>query len=481
MTAPQQQPRTYGQWRRGLRAGLFGLGPVGTGVAFGFTILAIAMSAVSRVAAVWIAVAGVITLGPLMVRVNGRTGLQVLSARLAWWWGTSRRRHMYVAGAASAVTDTQQLPGLLARSVIYDVPTGRGNSVGIVVIPQTRHYSFTLRCDTEGIDLVDQDVIDSRVGRWALWLASLGREPMLVQAQVTVDTAPDPGTRLVDELAATTTASAPPLATQVLDEVTRRYPLGAARVQTWVTCTFSAPPGRVAHEDVCRDVAAKLPHLLAGLTGVVASVNVLTAAGLALVVRSAYDPVEAADLDRDQPHIGWDAAGPVAARESWDHYRHDSGVSRSWGMLTAPMGTVYSTMYSRLTDPAPTLLRKRVAIIYRPYGPAEAARLVERDKRDAYFTASKRAASTARDSADVAAAEQSAREEARGAGMTRFTILVTATVTDETRLAEAESIIKAQAGEARIALRRMSGSQAATFAACLPVGIVLHKHATIPF
>ena len=81
----------------------------------------------------------------------------------------------------------------------------------------------------------------------------------------------------------------------------------------------------------------------------------------------------------------------------------------------------------------------------------------------------------------VAAAEQTAAEEARGAGVVRFTVLVTATVAEETDLVEAERIVRARAGEARLHLRRMSGSQAAAFTAGLPAGVVLPVHASIPF
>jgi len=171
----------------------------------------------------------------------------------------------------------------------------------------------------------------------------------------------------------------------------------------------------------------------------------------------------------------------VAAREAWDFYRHDSGVSRTWGMVEAPRGVVFSSTFGRLSEPEADFLRKRTTIVYRPYGPGEAARLVEADKRDARFTASKKPRPTARDLVDVAAAEQAADEEATGAGMIRFTVLVTATVKSEDQLDDANSIIRTRAGESRLSLRPMYGCQAAAFAAGLPVGVVLSAHASIPY
>lgn len=488
MTPAQQQPppqRTYGNWRRGVSAGLFGLGTGATVLMFAVALLTVTMLAVSMLAALVTALLGAAVLVPLAVRVNGRTGLQVLSARIAWWRGRSQRQHIYQSGVASRVTQSHQLPGLLARSEVYSVETGRAGRIGVVVIPQSRHYTVTLRCAPEGMDLVDQSVIDTRVAHLATWLSSLSREPGLVQAMITVETTPDPGTLLAGEVGNNMAPNAPDLARQVLDEVVRSYPAGSAQVETRVSLTYTVPPGRgkLSHEDMCREVAARLPHLHAGLSAAGSGgVYPSSPQGLAAAMRAAYDPAVALDMARNPDLVvTWDQAGPVAARESWDYYRHDSGVSRTWGMVEAPRGLTFSSTFARLTDPDPSLLRKRVAMIYRPYSPAESAKLVEADKRDARFNTSKKSQATARDIADLVAAEQAAQEEAAGAGVVRFTVLVTATVASVEQLDEATRIIDSRAAEARLMLRPMYGAQAATFAASLPAGIVLPAHATVPF
>ncbi|MEU7822973.1 SCO6880 family protein [Catellatospora sp. NPDC049133] len=478
--APQQ--RTYGNWRRGERPGLFGLGPVGTGLAFAVMVCATGTLVVSQWLALAIAVGGMVMLLPLAVRFHGRTGAQIIAGHVVWQLGRARRRHVYLTGMASPVSLSHRLPGILARSLLFEVETGLREPLGVVVIPQSRHYTVALRCQTEGMELVDQPVLDQRVGRMAAWLSACCREPMLEQAQITVETTPDQGAALAAEIAQTTVPNAPAAAKKVLADIIRTYPVGAAQVDTWVSLTFKPPTrGRWTHEAVCAEIATRLPSLIAGLHGAGASVvTPMAAADLALTVSSAYDPVTAA-RPGVRPAPGWDAAGPVAAQESWDRYRHDSGVSRTWGMVEAPRGSVYSSAFSRLTDPDPTLLRKRVAIIYRPYTPAAAAALVERDRRDALFTAGKKRQATARDTVDILAAEQAAHEEATGAGVTRFTVLVTATVADADILDEAEARLMARAGEARLTLRCMYRSQAAAFAATLPTGVVLPVHATIPF
>jgi len=59
-------------------------------------------------------------------------------------------------------------------------------------------------------------------------------------------------------------------------------------------------------------------------------------------------------------------------------------------------------------------------------------------------------------------------------------MIVTATVTDEDRLADAEAAINNLAATARVALRRVYGSQDSAFAAGLPLGLVLPKHLKVP-
>lgn len=175
----------------------------------------------------------------------------------------------------------------------------------------------------------------------------------------------------------------------------------------------------------------------------------------------------------------WEDAGPVAAQESWDHYVHDSGHSITWGMSEAPRGEVLSSVMSGLVSPHQDIARKRVTFLYRPHDATSAARIVERDRKDARFRLGG-SADAARTEIDVMKSDQSAVEEARGAGVIRFTILVTATVYSAEELPTAAAAVDTIAGPARVRLRRMYGSQASAFAAALPLGIVLPDHLNVP-
>ncbi|MCQ0005644.1 hypothetical protein LUX73_13900 [Actinomadura madurae] len=205
----------------------------------------------------------------------------------------------------------------------------------------------------------------------------------------------------------------------------------------------------------------------------------MTADQLARAVRTAYDPGAQSDMESGDGPVRWEDAGPVAAQESWDHYVHAGGHSITWGMTEAPRGEVLSSVMRGLVSPHQDIARKRVTFLYRPHDPASAARIVERDRRDSRFRLDG-ATNAARNELDVMKSDQSAREEARGAGVTRFTILVTATVHSAEQLPVAAAAVDTLAAPARLRLRRMYGSQASAFAAALPLGIVLPDHLQVP-
>ena len=59
-------------------------------------------------------------------------------------------------------------------------------------------------------------------------------------------------------------------------------------------------------------------------------------------------------------------------------------------------------------------------------------------------------------------------------------MLVSATVQDPANLARAAETVDQLGRASRIQLRRCYGSQAASFAACLGVGVILPAHVSVP-
>ena len=203
------------------------------------------------------------------------------------------------------------------------------------------------------------------------------------------------------------------------------------------------------------------------------------------VIRTAYDPRAARLIDEAYaaegvPELRWFDVGPTASEAAWGSYRHDDAWSITWEMSAAPRGEVQSSVLYQLLAPHRDIARKRVTLLYQVMDAAQAARIVEADKRNADFRATSSTRPSARVSREKMSATATADEEAKGAGLVDFGLLVTATVTREEDLPDAEAVVDNLAATARITLRRVHGSQDSAFAAALPLGLVLPKHLSVP-
>ena len=522
---PVVGPRTYGNWRKPSSPGLPRLGLLGTAIALASMVLVMLVQVTAGLtAAAGTALLVLAGLAPLVWRNRAdRNGWQVLLAKTAWRLGRRRRQHLYSSSLTGPVSfGTARLPGLLANSTLLSAVTAHGEPFALIHLPSTKHYTVMIRCDPEGSQLVDVETVDEWVACWGGWLAKLGHEANLEACTVTIETAPDPGSRLAAEVDGMLIATAPALSRAMLTEAAASYPHGSAAVTAYVTLTFSAR--RVSHtetegvrgrrgkpsattagakssggvrsaQEMASQIGRRLPLLLHQLRSVGAGTGAaMTVDEVAETVRVAYDPAAGVRLDRARaqraqqvpdheqpPLVCWSDAGPVAQVEAWDHLRHDSGASITWQMVDVPHGSVQSRVLEQLLQADEHLARKRVTLIYRPHDPASAARVADADVRTTIGRANLRAGDgKASESLARAAARQAAAEQASGAGLLRFSMLVTATVDDPAKLAQAAEVIDQLGPACQLRLRRCFFSQAAAFTAALGVGVVLPKHVAVP-
>jgi hypothetical protein len=479
---------TYGNWRQPPRPGIGSLGMLGTAVLLGGLIVALLAALASWIAALVIAAADAAVVIPLAIRTtDGRAAISVLAGRVGWAQRRAAGGAAYVSGPLSPRPGGQfRPPGLLAPVQMREGRDAYGRRFGVLHNPAVKTDTIVLACDPDGGALVDAEQIDVWVAQWGAWLASLAHEPGLLGASVVVETAPDPGTRLAAEVLSQLDPRAPARARDVMTEVVASYPAASSEISTYVTLTYGPGGGR-RNTDAVTDLAVRLPGLASGLAAAGAgSVRPVAADGIAGAVRVAYDPAVAAAVLQARTTTGstglrWEGAGPGTAEETLDAYSHESAVSRSWVACEAPRGTVRSAVLRALLEPSPRIRRKRVAILYRPEDPASAARIVESDRRSAHFmAASTTGLVNARASAAVRAAEQAAAEEASGAGLIEFGLVVTATVDDADGLAAADAEIANLAATARMRLRVARGQQATAFATALPAGVLPWLHTLLP-
>ncbi|GLB69106.1 SCO6880 family protein [Arthrobacter mangrovi] len=484
---------SYGNWRVPRSAGLANLGTIGTAIVMVGLLLGIVSFAIWGLF-VGLGVLAAAGASALLLTVKDKHGQSVVDrvgTRLAFRLSKNSGTNLYRSGPLGVTPwGMYQLPGLAAQSTLYEFTDSYNRPFALLHVPATGHFTVIFSTEPDGASLVDPEQVDSWVANWGGWLAGLADEAGLDAAAVTVETAPDSGYRLRNEVDMNIDENAPEFAKAILREVVHTYPEGSATVRAWVSLTFNAclraGSKKREPEDVARDLASRIPGLSARLQSTGAGIaRPMPAQELCEVVRVAYDPPAALIIDEAHAagspvSLSWGEVGPTATQANWDDYRHDSGFSASWTMTGAPRGSVNSSVLSRLLAPHGDIDRKRISLLYRPMDSARAAAVVERDQNNANVRITSGTRPSARALVDARSAVQTASEEARGAGLVNFGMIVTATVTDKERLAGAVAAIEQTSGTARVLLRRAYGAQDTAFAASLPLGLVLPAHSMLP-
>lgn len=486
-------PRTYGNWTRPKSAGLLGLGAIGTVVLFIGIGITIIVSVVGGLLAGFIV--AMVTIGFLLLIAlrdkHGQSTLARSATRIGWFGTRARRKNIYRSGPLGrADWGTTQLPGLAAGSRLTEWRDSYQRPFAMIQVPSTSDFTIVIGSEPDGSSLVDKEQVDVWVAEWGMWLANVADEPGLEAVSVTIETAPDTGLKLQRMIQNGIVDDAPEFSKRLLNDIQNTYPSGAAVVRAYIALTFNAAAragGRKRTPDeMGRELASRIPGLTQALSATGAgAVHPLNAQELCEVIRIAYDPAAAVLIDEanaagEPPELSWPEVGPTAAHATWDSYRHDSATSVTWMMSTAPRGNVPSSILARLLAPHRDIARKRVTLLYRPIDAARAAAIVEADVRAASFNLSASDRPSARSVQSTRAAFATAAEEASGAGLVNFGMLVTATVTDRSREADARAAIDNLTATARLRVRLVHGSQDSAFAAALPLGLVLPKHLQIP-
>ena len=493
MSPAASEPRTYGGWRLPRSPGIMGLDLLSSAVLITalvfcvFTLMIGGFLATIIVGLFW-----AVLLALLMSKNrHHQSGLQRLAVRLAWrQTRLSGSQHYRSGPLGKARWGTFQLPGLLANTRLHEYTDSWGQRFAILELPTKGHYSITFRVEPEGSSLVDSDQVDLWVGRYAAVLKKLGDEAGLIAAQVTVETAPDTGKRLRKHVQARIDANAPAVAKQMLRDVVSSYPAGANDVKVWIALTFSSlvHGKRMKVDEFAQEIKPRLRGLGEQFHGTgVGGARALTAQQLCEVVRSAYNPsaaeaIEDANLAGDPVAMQWCDVGPAGHETYWDSYVHDDALSITWAMTAAPRGVVHSNILERLLEPNRQVARKRVTVVYRVIDPASAARAVDSDVRSAQTAATASKRPKASQVHELKLATQTAEEEARGAGLIDYALLVTATVDGNDLAARnlAKATVENLGATARLMLRELTGSQDSAFAGALPLGLALSEYVRVP-
>ncbi|RDI43586.1 SCO6880 family protein [Nocardia mexicana] len=481
--------RMYGRWEQPRSAGFFGLT---WGVSmFGLTLIVAVMLTfllTRSLSTTGVAIAcAAVVFTPLAVSVGGRTGWEYVVLRAQFVLARARGEHTYRAGRFSRIPGMARLPGLLADSQIAEYETPGGKRFAIVHVRRTDHYTVIVRVLPRGKELVDQAQIDAWVEDYGQFLASQSRGGDVVAVTSVLDTVVETQLKQRREVARLIRSDAPEFAQRVMREAATDIGGIGVRVEARIAITYRAlGKGRVRRDiaEQAREIGQRLQGVLSQLARAGLPAAPLEAWEVLGLVRSRYDLAAQRDVEAAARGIvrtqSWDTVGPVAHDERWDHYTHDGARSITWEMDAPPRGAVLETVLEELVRPRPDVPRKRVAIVYRLHSAAEATDIVDSDYRDALAAEqTERGIASAAASIRVDNTRAARHEQARGAGLTRFGVLVTITDRLDADMPGIEASVKAMSAASRLSLRRCYGTQAASFAGSLGIGLVLPEHTSI--
>ena len=479
----------YGSGTAPTRTGIFGLSLWATAfAAVGFlTSLLIAVVSGDVLRGFGLAAVCAVFIAPLVIRLGHRSMYEVMQLKIQWWTRVAKGSTVYRSGPHSRVPGGRyRLPGLLAATTLHVGVDRLGNPFGMIHRRRRDEYTVVLECWPGGDEALMQSEKDLMTADWGAYLAGLGLPGDIVAAVVTVESIPATGYRLALEVEQSIKNSRSEIASRIQREAAVEFPSGRQQTLCRMAITFKATTKarRTEPEEMAAELARRLPALYEDLLNAGVEAQPMTAEQIVAFVHRSYNPSAERELEEldiaDEPHgIDWEDAGPASAATKWDYYRHNGVVSVVYEMKAPPESVFPDTVLKPLLDPHDDLPRKRLTLIYRPFTAGDATKQVNREHKDALAAVNQKTGLvSASAEMRVQTTEQARQEQVRGAGLVRYSALMTITCAADTEIATSSAILESLSARAMLRLVRAYGEQDAAFAASLGVGVLLGDHSS---
>ena len=419
---------------------------------------------------------------PLLISFGGRSVWELGIDMVGRGRQKSAGEQLYRSGPFTRIPFGTPVPGLAAKTRVFDVhPTDGSESFALVHLPSKRFYTLVLRAWPQGREWIDQSRFDLWVARLGDTLAFLAQSPDVIAVVPVLETVPESGQRATTRVRSRLRDTAPRLVRQVIVEAVEDVPAAEVRLEARIAITFSADTTFRKRDstEMSVELSRRLRKIMDyfEMSGVL--VRPMLEYEICAMVRRAFAPADELDIEYglmtgEPMGLDWNSVGPVSASDQHGMLVHDSAKSVSWTLELPPEAAFDSKLLADLLSPRPELPRKRVAFVYQPYTPAEATAIVNKDDADARQAIRSHVgrlgerAIVRREQAEAARAEQ-----ARGAGVTRVSMVITATGPTSGDTAKLETLVTNLGLSASLKLRIAYDQQGPTFLAGLGIGIIL--------
>jgi hypothetical protein len=446
--------------KRGVLLGLSGpqLVVVGTGAAVLVAALYLGGGATLAYASPIIAACAALA----WVSVGGRKLIAWLPVVVRWAWRSTggqlvfRRRVVKPRPAGTLV-----LPGDVACLRQWSDPE---TSAVMVHDPHRATLTAIVGVTHPAFTLLDPTEQDRRVTGWGRVLATACRSGRIASLQVMERTLPDSGRGLADWWSRHGRDDGSWASTTYAELVGRAGPAGERHASTISLSLDLKAAGRAIRAAGGGNRGAAAVLRAADLN----PSKWLEPGDLALILRSAYDPVVAGALER-HGELGRNlaTAGPVAVAETWSSLRSDSAHHCVLWISEWPRSLVFPGFL------APLLLtsgvRRTFTLLYTPLRTDQASRDIRKKKTEYISDAAQRQRigqiEDSQQSAEYHDVLQQEADLTAGHGILRVTGLINVTASDADELESVVAGIEQAAIQASCETRRLWGQQAQAFAA----------------
>lgn len=349
---------------------------------------------------------------------------------------------------------------------------------------QGSRWTAVLEVVAPAYPLADRSTQQERVSAWGSLLAQLGQEgTRLAAIQWLERTIPDSGRGLDDWWRARGHRDAASAADY--EKLIAEAGPAATRHETYVVVSIDERRCRRAiraagggPDGTAKVLIDELTWVEAGLRRCdVTVVGWLGPRDLGRLVRTQYDPASANGVDnREETGLGRGvqlrAAGPMAARSTFTHYRTDSGYHAVYWVAAWPRMQVQAAwLYPLLVLGG---VRRTISVTAEPIAPSQSFREVRSAKVQKLTEEAQREKlgqiETALDDEEHAALLRRERELVHGHVEYRFTGYVTVTAATESELEDACAQVEQAAVRSVLEVRRVYGEQDQAFiAGALPL------------
>ncbi|MCX4751270.1 PrgI family protein [Kitasatospora sp. NBC_01287] len=427
----------------------------------------------------WAAVAAFV-----FIRYRGRTladwapiatryALRRLRGQLVWLVRPSRR---------PVREGLLHLPGSAASLRVVTAPDRR---YGAVHDPHAATLTAIVKVSSRAYALLDPGTQNANVSGWGRALAALSRTGHVARIQVLERTVPGTGDALRRYWEEHGKPDAP-LAGALYGELIQNAGPAAAPHEAYVAIALDFKAARRLINQAGGGLTGGF-SVLAQLTSAfeqsarTAGLNPtgwLSAAEIAAVARTAYDPKSSAALDRwsadGRPGADPAAAGPVVVLEKADHITTDSAVHatywvENWPRTETNPGFLHQMLFA-------SGVRRTVSLSYEPKSLDAAMRDVQRKKASVIADAAERArkgqVEAESDSVEYQDIKTRERQLIAGHADVALTGLVTVSAATEEELRSACAVVETAAVGAQLDVRPLTWQQAESFTvAALPFAL----------